>query len=60
MAEQTKHETKQEAKKKMRTLRNIQKWVKKLMDSGLCLPVEIDSHKWESKIEIFGHFSGGH
>lgn len=44
----------------MRVIRNIQKWLKKLLDPGLSLPTGIDSHKWESKIEILHNFSGGH
>jgi len=41
-------------------LKNIKKWLNKLLDSALSLPVGIDSHKWESKIEILGHFQGMH
>ena len=44
----------------MRVIRNIQKWLKKLVNPGLSLPVGIDTHKWESKIEILRNFSGGH
>lgn len=44
----------------MRTLRHILKWFQKLLGSGLGLSTEIDSYKWESKIEILGHFAGGH
>jgi len=44
----------------MKMLRYIQKWFQTLLGSGLGLSTEIDSYKWESKIEILGHFSGGH
>ena len=47
---------KQEARD-MRILRYIQKWLQKVWDSGLGLPTGIDSHKWESKIEILGNLS---
>lgn len=42
----------------MKTVRKIKKWLNKLLDSALNLPAGIDSHKWESKIEILGHFQG--
>ena len=41
----------------MRVLRFIQKWLCKLWGSGLSLSTGIDSHKWESKIEILSHLS---
>ena len=44
----------------MKLLRNIKNWFQKLLGSGLSLSSGIDSYKWESKIEILGHFSGGH
>jgi len=44
----------------MKILRHIQKWFQELFGSGLSLSTGIDSYKWESKIEILGHFSGGH
>ena len=40
----------------MKILRNIQKWLLKLMDSGFCVSTGVDSHKWESKIEILRSF----
>jgi hypothetical protein len=45
---------------KMRLLRNIKKWFHKLIGSGIGFSADIDSYKWESKIEILGHFAGGH
>ena len=44
----------------MKLLRNIKNWFQKLIGSGLGFSAGIDSYKWESKIEILGHFSGGH
>lgn len=49
----------------MKALRFIQKWLHRqlirLMDSGLSLDANfssgIDSHRWESKIEILGTLS---
>jgi len=41
----------------MRVLRFIQKWLCKLRGSGVSLSAGIDSHKWESKIEILGRLS---
>jgi len=49
----------------MKALRFIQKWLHRmltrLMDGGLSfdanLPAGIDSHTWESKIEILGNLS---
>lgn len=55
----------------MKVLRFIQKWLCKLWGSadrhlpegilrtaeGVSLSTGIDSHKWESKIEILGHLS---
>jgi len=41
----------------MRALRFIQKWLGKLWASGVSLSTGIDSHKWESKIEILGRLS---
>ena len=45
---------------KMRFLRNIKNWLQKLIGSGPGFSAGIDSYKWESKIEILGHFTGGH
>lgn len=44
----------------MRLLRSIKKWFHKLVGSGIGFSTGIDSYKWESKIEIISHFSGGH
>jgi hypothetical protein len=49
----------------MKALRFVQKWLHRLltclMDGGLNfdanLPAGIDSHRWESKIEILGSLS---
>ena len=41
----------------MRILRFIRKWLYELLCSDLGLPAGIDSHKWESKIEILGRIS---
>jgi hypothetical protein len=38
----------------MRVLRFIQEWLNRLWGPGITLPTGIDSHKWESKIEILG------
>ena len=43
----------------MKLLRIIRKWLRELLGPGLDWSGGIDSHKWESKIEILGHFSGG-
>jgi hypothetical protein len=42
----------------MRILRYIKKWLRELWVSGMNFPAGIDSHKWESKIEILGNLSG--
>lgn len=44
----------------MRVLRFIQEWLHKLWGLGVNVTTGIDSHKWESKIEILGHLSGKH
>jgi len=36
----------------MKILRYIKKWLIELMDSGFCVSTGVDSHSWESKIEI--------
>jgi hypothetical protein len=41
----------------MKVIRSIQKWLRKLWDSGEPVTTSIDSHKWENKIEILGHLS---
>jgi hypothetical protein len=41
----------------MRVLRLIKRWLEKLFNSDLSLPTGIDSHKWETKIEILGNLS---
>ncbi len=41
----------------MRILRLIKRWLEKLCNSGAALSTGIDSHKWETKIEILGNLS---
>jgi hypothetical protein len=41
----------------MRILRYIKKWLHELWGSGMNFPAGIDSHKWESKIEILANLS---
>ena len=41
----------------MRILRHIGKWLYELLCSDMGLSTGIDSHKWESKIEILGRIS---
>jgi hypothetical protein len=41
----------------MRILRFIRKWLHELLCSDFSLSTGIDSHKWESKIEILGRIS---
>jgi len=41
----------------MRVLRIIWKWLSWLQVSGATLYTDIDSHKWESKIEILHSLS---
>jgi hypothetical protein len=41
----------------MKVLRYINKWLHKFWDSNMNMPVGIDSHKWDSKIEILGSLS---
>jgi hypothetical protein len=41
----------------MRILRIIKRWLNKLFYSDSALPTGIDSHKWETKIEILGNLS---
>jgi len=41
----------------MRALRIIKKWLHKLWGSGATLASGLDSHKWESKIEILANLS---
>ena len=36
----------------MKILRYIKKWLVELIDSGFCASNCVDSHNWESKIEI--------
>jgi hypothetical protein len=40
----------------MKTLRSIYKWLHELFGSPRNLSAGIDTHKWESKIEIFRFF----
>lgn len=47
---------KQEASE-MRLVRFIKEWLRDLWGAGTSLSTGLDSHKWESKIEILGHLS---
>ncbi len=44
----------------MKALRYIRKWLHQLWCSQVSLSTEIDSHQWESKIEILGSLSRSH
>jgi hypothetical protein len=50
-------EAQKEGARDMRVLRLIRKWLHELWGSGMNFPAGIDSHKWESKIEILGNLS---
>lgn len=41
----------------MKVLRYLNKWLHKFRDLGVSMPAGIDSHKWDSKIEILGGLS---
>ncbi len=41
----------------MKALRFIQEWLHRLLSFDASLSAGIDSHKWESKIEILGNLS---
>jgi hypothetical protein len=41
----------------MKALRFIRKWLHRLFSFDLNLSAGIDSHRWESKIEILGNLS---
>jgi hypothetical protein len=41
----------------MRALRFIREWLRDLWGSGMSLSSGLDSHKWESKIEILGNLT---
>jgi hypothetical protein len=43
----------------MRLVRYIQEWLSDLWNAGLSVSTGLDSHKWESKIEILGRISHG-
>lgn len=42
----------------MRVLRFLKRCLDALLGSSLSLPTGIDSHRWESKIKVLGHFHG--
>ncbi len=50
--------TERQGARNMKVLRFIQKWLHRLWGSGMNFPAGIDSHKWETKIEILGNLSG--
>jgi hypothetical protein len=41
----------------MKVLRSINKWLHKFWNPSTSMPSGIDSHKWDSKIEILGSLS---
>ncbi len=41
----------------MKVLRHINKWLHKFWDPKMNMSAVIDSHKWDSKIEILGCLS---
>ncbi len=41
----------------MKVLRCISRWLHKFRDSNMGIPTGIDSHKWNSKMEILGSLS---
>ncbi|MDT8300717.1 MAG: hypothetical protein RQ760_04475 [Sedimentisphaerales bacterium] len=41
----------------MKVLRYINKWLHKSWDTNVNMPTGIDSHKWNSKMEILGCLS---
>ncbi len=41
----------------MKVLRYINKWLHKSWDANVSMPTGIDSHKWNSKMEILGCLS---
>ncbi len=41
----------------MKVLQYINKWLHKIWDSNMSMTNDIDSHKWDSKIEILGCLS---
>lgn len=41
----------------MKVLRYINKWLHKICDPNVSMSVGIDSHKWNSKMEIMGCLS---
>ena len=41
----------------MKVLQYINKWLHKSWDTNVSMPAGIDSHKWNSKMEILGGLS---
>ena len=41
----------------MKLVRFIKEWLHDIWNAGMSLSTGLDSHKWESKIEILGHLS---
>jgi hypothetical protein len=41
----------------MRVVRFIKEWLQDLWGSGMAISNGLDSHKWESKIEILGNLT---
>lgn len=42
----------------MRVLRAIRQWWRELWSSDFYWPVEVDSHQWDNKVEMFRRLSG--
>jgi hypothetical protein len=41
----------------MKLVRFIKEWLHDIWTAGMSLSTSLDSHKWESKLEILGHLS---
>ncbi|MHC4353681.1 MAG: hypothetical protein ACYTE3_18740 [Planctomycetota bacterium] len=41
----------------MKLVRFIKEWLHDIWTAGVSLSTGLDSHKWESKLEIWGHLS---
>ena len=41
----------------MKLVRFIIEWLRDILSPGINLSSGLDSHKWESKLEIWGHLS---
>jgi hypothetical protein len=43
----------------MKTLRMIVRWLHDVLAPGMGFSYGIDTHRWESKMEVLRHLSGG-